>query len=40
MLFLGERPSWVEYAALGFVLASLLTVTVPSRQTLPLRQTR
>lgn len=33
MLFLGERPSWPEYAALGFVLASLLTVTVPSRQT-------
>jgi drug/metabolite transporter (DMT)-like permease len=35
MLFLGERPSWVEYAALGFVLASLLTVTVPPRRTLP-----
>ena len=33
MLFLGERPSWAEYAALGLVLASLLTVTVPSRQT-------
>jgi len=32
MLFLGERPSWMEYAAIGFVLASLLTVTVPSRQ--------
>jgi drug/metabolite transporter (DMT)-like permease len=40
MLFLGERPSWVEYAALGFVLASLLTVTVPPRQTQPLRHTR
>jgi drug/metabolite transporter (DMT)-like permease len=39
MLFLGERPSWVEYAALGFVLASLLTVTVPSRQALPSRHT-
>jgi drug/metabolite transporter (DMT)-like permease len=33
MLFLGERPSWAEYAALGLVLASLLTVVVPSRQT-------
>ena len=33
MLFLGERPSWAEYAALGLVLASLLTVIVPSRQT-------
>jgi drug/metabolite transporter (DMT)-like permease len=33
MLFLGERPSWAEYAALGLVLASLLTVMVPSRQT-------
>ena len=32
MLFLGERPSWAEYAALGLVLASLLSVIVPSRQ--------
>ena len=42
MLFLGERPSWMEYAALGFVLASLLTVTVPPRprQARPLRHTR
>jgi len=33
MLFLGERPSWAEYTALGLVLASLLTVILPSRQT-------
>ena len=32
MLFLGERPSWVEYGALALVLASLLTVVVPPRQ--------
>ncbi len=32
MLFLGERPSWAEYAALGLVLGSLVTVVVPSRQ--------
>jgi hypothetical protein len=32
MLFLGERPSWAEYAALGLVLASLLTVVVPARK--------
>jgi drug/metabolite transporter (DMT)-like permease len=35
MLFLGERPSWAEYAALGLVLASLLTVMLPAR---PARQ--
>jgi len=33
MLFLGEKPSWAEYTALGLVLASLLTVILPSRQT-------
>jgi drug/metabolite transporter (DMT)-like permease len=33
MLFLGERPTWAEYVALGLVLASLLSVTIPSRQT-------
>ncbi len=33
MLFLGERPSWAEYAALGLVLGSLVSVVVPSRQT-------
>ncbi len=32
MMFLGERPSWAEYAALGLVLASLLTVVLPARQ--------
>jgi drug/metabolite transporter (DMT)-like permease len=32
MLFLGERPSWAEYVALGLVLCALLTVIVPSRQ--------
>ena len=32
MLFLGERPSWAEYAALFLVLASLLTVVLPARQ--------
>lgn len=32
MLFLGERPSWWEYAALALVLGSLLTVVVPARQ--------
>jgi len=31
MLFLGERPSVVEYAALGLILASLATVAVPRR---------
>ena len=32
MLFLGERPSWAEYAGLALVLGSLLTVVVPPRQ--------
>jgi drug/metabolite transporter (DMT)-like permease len=32
MVFLGERPSWVEYAALVLVIASLLTVVIPARQ--------
>ncbi len=32
MLFLGERPGWPEYAALGFVLASLATVVVPQKK--------
>jgi drug/metabolite transporter (DMT)-like permease len=32
MLFLGERPTWAEYAALGLVLASLLAVVIPGRQ--------
>lgn len=32
MLFLGERPSWAEYAALLLVLASLLTVVIPARK--------
>lgn len=32
MLVLGERPSGAEYAALGLVLGSLLTVVVPARQ--------
>jgi drug/metabolite transporter (DMT)-like permease len=31
MLFLGERPSWAEYAALVLVLAALLTVLRPRR---------
>ena len=31
MLFLGERPTWAEYAALALVLGSLATVVVPSR---------
>lgn len=29
MLFLGERPTWAEYAALALVIASLLTVLRP-----------
>jgi drug/metabolite transporter (DMT)-like permease len=29
MLFLGERPTWTEYAALALVIASLLTVLRP-----------
>lgn len=32
MLFLGERPSWAEYVALGLVIGSLLTVVLPSRR--------
>ena len=32
MLFLGERPSWAEYAALALVIGSLLTVVLPSRR--------
>jgi drug/metabolite transporter (DMT)-like permease len=32
MLFLGERPSWAEYAALVLVLSSLLTVVLPARK--------
>ena len=31
MLFLGERPTWAEYAALTLVLAALLTVLRPGR---------
>ena len=31
MLFLGERPSWAEYAALALVLASVFSVAVPRR---------
>jgi drug/metabolite transporter (DMT)-like permease len=31
MIFLGERPSWAEYAALALVLGSLLTVVLPQR---------
>jgi drug/metabolite transporter (DMT)-like permease len=31
MLFLGERPSWAEYAALALVLGSLFSVAVPQR---------
>jgi drug/metabolite transporter (DMT)-like permease len=31
MLFLGERPSFAEYAALALVLGSLLTVALPRR---------
>lgn len=33
MLFLGERPTWAEYAALALVLGSLLTVVLPARGT-------
>lgn len=32
MLFLGERPSWAEYAALALVLGSLVSVVLPARQ--------
>jgi drug/metabolite transporter (DMT)-like permease len=31
MLFLGERPAWLEYAALALVLTALLTVLRPGR---------
>jgi drug/metabolite transporter (DMT)-like permease len=31
ILFLGERPTWAEYAALALVLAALLTVLRPGR---------
>jgi len=31
MLFLGERPTAAEYAALGLVMAALLTVLRPGR---------
>ena len=31
MLFLGERPTWAEYAAAALVLAALLTVLRPGR---------
>ena len=31
MLFLGERPTWAEYAALALVLGALLTVLRPAR---------
>jgi len=30
MLFLGERPTWAEYAALALVVGSLLSVVLPS----------
>jgi drug/metabolite transporter (DMT)-like permease len=33
MVFLGERPSWVEYTALALVVGSLLTVLGLGRQT-------
>jgi drug/metabolite transporter (DMT)-like permease len=32
ILFLGERPGWPEYAALGLVLGSLATVVVPQKR--------
>jgi drug/metabolite transporter (DMT)-like permease len=31
MLFLGERPTWAEYAALGLVILALVTVLRPGR---------
>jgi drug/metabolite transporter (DMT)-like permease len=31
MLFLGERPTWAEYAALALVVSALLTVLRPGR---------
>ena len=32
MVFLGERPGWLEFGALGLVLASLATVVIPVRR--------
>ena len=32
MLFLGERPGWMEFGALGLVLASLATVVIAVRK--------
>jgi len=32
MLFLGERPGWLEFGALGLVLSSLATVVIPVRK--------
>jgi drug/metabolite transporter (DMT)-like permease len=32
MIFLGEKPGWQEYAALAFVLGSLLCVIAPARR--------
>jgi drug/metabolite transporter (DMT)-like permease len=32
MVFLGERPGWLEFGALGLVLASLATVVIPVRK--------
>jgi len=32
MLFLGERPGWLEFAALMLVLACLATVVIPARK--------
>jgi drug/metabolite transporter (DMT)-like permease len=32
MLFLGERPGWLEFGALALVLASLASVVIPARR--------
>jgi drug/metabolite transporter (DMT)-like permease len=32
MLFLGERPGWIEFGALLLVLACLATVLIPPRR--------
>ena len=32
MVFLGERPGWLEFGALALVLASLATVVIPVRK--------
>jgi drug/metabolite transporter (DMT)-like permease len=32
MLFLGERPTWAEYAASALIFGSLLTVVIPRRR--------